>query len=121
LDLVGEDTVEVRRLGDVFEDVTGGGTKKRVFLKIDTQGLDMQVIEGALPVIDQVVGIQTEIPVRQIYEEMPTFTGVVDRLAQLGFETVGFFPVGRDSSLLRVTEFDCVLIRPDRLTTAPPT
>ena len=45
------------------------------------------------------------------FPTMPPLPQTLDRLAELGFEPTGMFPVTRDRDLLRVVEFDCVLRR----------
>jgi hypothetical protein len=46
--------VEVRRLADVFDEVTAHVPDPEVLLKVDTQGYDLEVIEGAAEVLCRV-------------------------------------------------------------------
>lgn len=103
--------VTVRRLADMFDDCIAGIDEPRVFLKMDTQGWDLRVLNGGGPVLDKLVGIQSELPVRQSYEGMVEYTDALNRYAELGFGVTGIFPVTRETDELRVMEFDCVLIR----------
>jgi len=59
----------------------------------------------------RVLALQLEVPVKHVYDGMPPLPQTLDRLAELGFEPTGMFPVTRDRDLLRVVEFDCVLRR----------
>lgn len=104
-------TVEVRRLADVFDEVTAHVPDPRVLLKVDTQGYDLEVVEGAAEVLCRVHALQLELPVKHVYDGVPALATTLDRLDELGFEVTGLFPVTRDRDLLRVIEFDCVLRR----------
>jgi FkbM family methyltransferase len=108
---VGSETVSVRRLDAIFPDCVRGVEQPRVFLKMDTQGWDLEVLEGATGCLDQIVAIQTELAVKPTYQGMPTLPEALVRLNGLGFELTGMFPVARDLDNLRVVEFDCVLRR----------
>jgi FkbM family methyltransferase len=109
-----EEQVEVRRLDDLFAEVVPGD-EPRVFLKLDTQGWDLEVLRGAPRSLDAVVAVQSEISVKPVYDGMPSYLEVIPYLNERGFELSGLFPVGRDERL-RVLELDCVLVRADRVT-----
>ena len=100
------------RLADVFDEVTQGQRITRAFLKVDTQGLDMEVIDGAVPVLDRVVALQTEMAVKHLYQSTPDWTDALQRLTGLGFVIAGMYPAGCAHDKLEVTEFDCVMMRP---------
>lgn len=109
-DVIGAEKVMVHRLDGIFDDCVAGMDDARVFLKMDTQGYDLKVIEGATGCMDRMLAVQTELSVKPIYENMPAYLDVVPLLNRLGFDVTGLFPVNRDASL-RVIEFDCVAIR----------
>lgn len=105
------ETVRIRRLAEVLDEITIGLPSERIFLKMDTQGFDLRVVEGALPILDRIAGIQTEVAAKPIYEGSPSFTEHITFLTRLGYELAGFFPVTRDLDGLRAIEFDCILVR----------
>lgn len=102
--------VPVHRLDDVYHELRCKHAISRPYLKLDTQGYDCEVINGGEKVMEQVVGLQTEVSIRRIYRGMPSFFEVYERLTALGFSVTGMYPVSRDA-LGRVVEFDCVMIR----------
>jgi FkbM family methyltransferase len=104
--------VEVCRLDDVFEEVTRQVASPRVLLKIDTQGSDLRVLEGAAGVLDRVHALQVEVPLKPIYDGMAPLPELLGRLGELGYELTGVFPLARDPDHLRILELDCVLYRP---------
>ena len=104
------ETVVVRRLDSVLAELLAGIREPRVFLKIDTQGYDLEVLEGAGASLDGICALQTEIAVKPIYEGVGPMQQTLARLGELGFEITGLYPVSRDAQL-RVIEFDCVMVR----------
>lgn len=102
--------VAVRRLDKVLPELLDDLTDRRVFLKVDTQGFDLEVLAGARGILDRVIGIQTEVSLIPIYEHMPNMDAALAVLKELGFHVSGLFPVARDKHL-RVIEFDCVMLR----------
>jgi hypothetical protein len=82
---------------------------ERPYLKLDTQGFDMEVLRGGSECLSTVRALQTEASVIGIYKGMPTYMETISYLNERGFHLSGLYPVGRDSSL-RLVEFDCVMI-----------
>ena len=103
--------VEVRTLDDVFDDCTRGIRQPRVYLKMDTQGWDREVIRGAGTRLDRIPALQSELAVHPIYEGMPDYLEFITYLNELGFELSGVFPVTVDRDLLAI-ELDCIMVRP---------
>lgn len=101
--------VEVGTLNGSWGVFLRGLPQRRVFLKLDTQGWDLQVLEGADEVLDRLVGIQLEASLTPIYDDLPSFAQTIDQVRGLGFDLTGIFPVNRDS-LWRLIEVDCVFI-----------
>jgi FkbM family methyltransferase len=101
--------VPVRRLAALWADHVGKGD--RVHVKLDTQGYDEQVLQGAQPALDRVASLQTEVAVKTIYDGAPRYPEALPRLEAMGFELTGLFPVLRDHQL-RIVELDCVMRRP---------
>jgi FkbM family methyltransferase len=104
------DKVTVRRLDGLFDQMLNDGTRN-VFLKMDTQGWDMEVLRGADACISRIGAVQSEIPLKAIYKGMPSFVEVITECNRLGLEVTGMFPVSRDTNNLAVVEFDCVMAR----------
>jgi len=83
----------------------------RVLLKMDTQGFDLNVFQGATDVLPNVCALLIECSVIPLYEKMPDFLETLKVFQQAGFLPSGFFPVSRDKTNMTIIEFDCVLIR----------
>ena len=80
------ETVQVRRLDMVFDGIVRRG--EIVFLKIDTQGSELAVLEGASECIGRIVGIQVEAVMTPIYVGQPSWLEVVNMVSRLSFELV---------------------------------
>jgi FkbM family methyltransferase len=102
--------VTMRRLDRVFDEVLPPIADPRVYLKMDTQGWDLQVLEGATGMLDRVAGLQSEVSVQKIYSGMPGYLDSLAVMERLGFELVELVPVSRKDNLA-VIEFDALMIR----------
>ena len=109
-DIVSSELVKVRTLNSVFPELQAKFGFRRPYLKLDTQGFDLAVIEGADLVLSYLEAVQTELSVIPLYEGMPTWTTVISALKDRGFDVAGLVPVNRDKGL-RVLEFDGIFIR----------
>ena len=102
--------VPMRRLDGIFPDIVSHIPDPRVYLKLDTQGWDLQALEGASGILGSVAGLQSELSVQQIYEGMPTYTESLAAMERMGFELVELVPVSRKTNRA-VIEFDALLTR----------
>lgn len=107
--------VEVRRLDGLLDDVLSGLASPRPYLKLDTQGYDLEAFAGLGSRASEFVGMQSEVALVRIYEGMPRMPQAVETYESAGFEITGMFPVSREKRTGRVLEFDCVMVRPDAL------
>jgi FkbM family methyltransferase len=108
------ETVQVKELETELDRLVGHIEQPRIFLKLDTQGYDMRVIEGAGSALARIAALQSELVVKPIYQGMMSYRDSLARLEELGFELTGLFAVTRDSTdNLRVVEMDAVMCRKD--------
>ena len=103
--------VPVRRLEAVLEEVLAPVTEPRPYLKLDTQGYDLEVFAGLGDRVTDFVGLQSEVALLQLYEDMPRMPEAITEYEAAGFEITGLYPVSRDVRTARVLEFDCVMVR----------
>lgn len=81
---------------------------RRPFLKMDTQGNDMAIVEGAGASLSTFVGMQTELAVRRLYEGAPDFFETLSTLRLKGFEPSAFVP-NNEGHFPDMYEIDCIL------------
>ena len=100
----------VKTLDDVAPELRRAHGVKKIYLKLDTQGFDLEVLKGGQGALETISALQSEMCVKPIYEGMPRFTEVIAYLEARGFQMSGIFPnnAGHFPLLL---EFDCYMIR----------
>ena len=113
LSLGRRERVQVRTLDSVWDELIGAQAR-RVFLKTDTQGWDLQVYRGARRHLRRVVGTQCELAVQRLYRRMAGYHRTLAFLERRGFAPTGLYPVWRDAEL-RLGELDCVMVRPEAM------
>ncbi len=104
-----EEQVAIRRLDEFLNETVPDLQHRRIFLKIDTQGFDVEVIKGLGECSRYILVLQSEVSIVPIYEGMPHWTESIALYERAGFAVAGMFPVTSDG--LRVIEFDCLMIR----------
>lgn len=107
--VLGKEVVEVRTLDAVIPELKTRFGFQRPYLKLDTQGFDLQVLQGGPESFPSVVAYQTEASVRPIYEAMPDYRDAIRFGNDCGFDLSGMFPVSLDDAM-RLIEFDCVFV-----------
>jgi FkbM family methyltransferase len=103
--------VRVVRLDDVYDKIIEGRRAHSVFLKMDTQGSDLDVFEGARGCLGDITGLQSEVPFIPLYAGMPRALEFLSAFEREGFQLSGFYPVNRDGTLALI-EADCVFVKP---------
>jgi len=106
---IGRETIQVRRLDAVFEDYAS--QSDRVFLKIDTQGFEKCVLEGATASLGRILGVQVEMSIIPLYGGETVFGDMVPFLRVNGFELMELVPVARDHQTGRLLQVDGIFFR----------
>jgi FkbM family methyltransferase len=76
--------VQIKTLDSIFEDIYQ--PDDRVLLKIDTQGFEKKVIDGAQQSLPQIKGIQLEMSIIPLYMDEMLFTEMISYLKERGFD-----------------------------------
>jgi FkbM family methyltransferase len=108
-----EESVQVRRLDGVFENIRTATGAHNFYLKMDTQGHDKAVFEGAQGTLTFVRAIQSELSMIPVYESTPQAAEMLKYFQGNGFQVSGMYPINRDQRTLAVIEYDCVFVRGD--------
>jgi hypothetical protein len=104
--------VPMRRLDELLDRLLPAGLDRpRIFLKMDTQGYDLEAFAGLGERHRDVVGLQSELALLCSYDDMPRLPQALAVYEAAGFEVTGMFPVNRDGSSLRIIEYDCMMVR----------
>src|SRR5262249_38380754 len=84
-------------LDELFSHLVSGIRDPRVFLKMDTQGYDLEVFKGARSSIRNILGLQSELSVRPLYHGMPHYLEALSVYEDAGFELFDLTVVTRTS------------------------
>lgn len=99
-----------RRIDTLLPELVAAHGFARPFLKMDTQGHDLSVCEGAGDAIAQMTGLQTELGVRPIYAGGTGYRAMIDWLEARGFVPSAFFANNKGHFPLLV-EMDGLFVR----------
>lgn len=86
-----------------------------VLLKIDTQGFEKNVLEGANTSLDNILGIQLELSFVEHYRNETLFKDMVDFLSHKGFTLVCLEPLTHNLENGKFLQADGTFFRLDRL------
>jgi FkbM family methyltransferase len=111
LDTSADEAVQVRRLDGMFEELCKLTGAKNFYLKIDTQGHDKAVLEGAQETLRSVRAMQSELSMIPVYEATPRAPEMLEYFNAHGFQVSGMYAINRDQNSLAVVEYDCVLVK----------
>jgi FkbM family methyltransferase len=106
---VGVQKVRVCRLDDVSAEYIGAATHP--FLKMDTQGYEKQVLEGATMTIPKLVGIQIELSFIPLYEGSMLADEAIGHLYAQGFAIEGIEPGFRNPWTGQLLQADGLFVR----------
>ena len=102
--------VRTERLDEILDDLVEPDGRP-IFLKIDTQGCEAEVIRGAERVLDCIVAIQLEMSLVPLYEGEPNYLELMNELDRLGYD-LHFVTSGYFSRVLgRQLQFDGLFVR----------
>ncbi|AFY76775.1 methyltransferase, FkbM family [Pleurocapsa sp. PCC 7327] len=108
--IAGREEVEIKRLDNVYNEIVKDlGIECRLFIKLDTQGYDLEVLKGGKETIQKAIGLQSEISFIQLYQGMPGYLDSLHFFESLGFQVTGLFCVSRYAKSLAAVEFDCIM------------
>ena len=108
----GSETVKLSRLDTLAKDYITSETKS-IFLKIDVQGLEKQVIEGATAILPPIKGIKLELSLVPLYEGQVLFKEMIDIVEKLGYELYGIEPGFTAEKTGRMLQMDGIFFKPD--------
>lgn len=110
LNHVTPESVKVFKLDDVYDDIIGKLGCTHYMLKLDTQGYDKFVFDGARDCLKHVSVLQSELSLISVYDGMLDAYDILKQFHNNGFYISGMYPINRDESLA-VIEYDCVLVK----------
>lgn len=81
------------------------------FLKVDTQGYESEVLNGATRTLARAVGLQLEMSLVPLYQGQALMPGLIERVNSLGFDLWGISPTFAHGDTGRMLQVDATFFR----------
>jgi FkbM family methyltransferase len=107
---VGTEIVPLHRIDTLIEHKP----VDRLLLKIDVQGYEVSVLEGATALLPSCRAVKLEMSLVPLYDGQPDALELWQKLAGLGFQPWSFEPGYRDPATQRMLQMDGIFVRTDR-------
>ena len=101
---IGKETIKVKKLDSVFEEICPD--QEHVLLKIDTQGFEKKVIDGAEASLETIDTVQLEMSLTPLYKGETLFVDMLNLLKDKGYSLVHLEHVFSDIKTGRLLQVD---------------
>jgi FkbM family methyltransferase len=101
---IGDEDVSIARLDTLRNELVR--PNDCIYLKVDVQGLELDVLRGAAETLQQVAVLDIELSLVPLYDGAPLFPEVVGHLGESGFGVLALEPVFVDPADQRVLQLD---------------
>jgi FkbM family methyltransferase len=106
---VGTESVAVASLDSIWGDLVGDDA--RVYLKLDVQGFELEVLRGADAHLGSVDCVQAELSFVPLYRDAPTFMEMIEFLGSRGFRLAGLEEGHDDVRTGEMLQADGIFVR----------
>ena len=106
---VDKETIKVKKLDSVFHEYKNN--YKNIFLKIDAQGYEENVLRGASKSLSEIKGLQLELSLVPLYGEQKLFLEMVEMIRSYGFEIFSIQQGFTNKQTGRVLQCDVIFFR----------
>jgi len=106
---IGSEKIKVLKLSEIAVDYVNQA--QAPLLKIDTQGYEYQVLQGAEEIIDQIRGIYLELSLIPLYEGEIVFEVMLKLIQEMGFFLYNLYPGFVDYRTGRLLQVNGVFFR----------
>lgn len=105
-----KETIQLKKIDSIFEEELNL-RNKNVFLKIDTQGFEMEVLKGADNVLKNIIGLQLELSITEMYKGEALFDEIIAYLKQRAFVLHQLEPGLVNTNTGRLLQFDGIFYK----------
>ena len=106
---IGSEAVPVARLDDAASDYLDAS--KALLIKIDTQGFEWQVLDGAPRLLERAVALQLELSLIPLYDGQRLWRDFVERLDAAGFHLYSAYPAFTNDLTGQTLQWDATFVR----------
>lgn len=107
---VGHQEAEIKKLDSIFHEFTGSKGKK-IFLKLDVQGYENQVLYGAEKSLSQISGIELEMSLIELYKGERLMSEMIKYLDTRGFDLMTLEPEFTDPVSNKLLQVNGIFFR----------
>jgi FkbM family methyltransferase len=105
----GDEEIEIKTLDSIFG--TLGTSGENVFLKVDTQGYEKKVLDGAINSLSGISGIQLELSATRLYEGEDSYYSLCRFVEEKNFQLVRIMPGFTHNNTHEMLQFDAIFFR----------
>lgn len=106
---IGKEEVTIRRIDSIIDDYCCTGEK--LYLKIDAQGYEKYIIEGAGASLDRLIGIEIEVALVPLYEGEILLAEMISVMSDKGYTLISLEPVFYNEETGQLLQVDCTFSR----------
>ncbi len=106
---ISSQNVEIKKLESIWDKLNI--SENKILIKIDTQGYEYNVIEGCSSVLKNVIGLQIEMSLVQLYEGEMLFEDLYKVVKDLGFELYLIEPGYKDPKSGKLLQIEAIFFR----------
>lgn len=104
-----KEIISMERLDNIFPEIASN--YKNIYLKIDTQGYEYQVISGGHNILSKIKTIQVEMSLKPLYEKQVLFDELYLHLTQCGYSLINIEPGFSDPRTGELLQIDGIFTR----------
>ena len=106
---VRREEISIKRVDSIIDNYLAAG--ESMFVKIDAQGFERQIVEGSEGSIDRICGMQLEMSLAPLYEGETLFGDMIDLLSKKNYALVSMEPVYRDGATHELLQVDGIFLK----------
>jgi FkbM family methyltransferase len=106
---ISKEKIVVIKLDSIYDDYCLNN--ENVYLKIDTQGFEKQILDGALNSLKNIKGVQLELSIIPLYDVTVTYIEMITFLNELGFELYSIESGFSDMKTGQLLQIDAIFFR----------
>ena len=106
---ISEEKVEIKVLDTLFDSICK--PEEIVFLKLDTQGYEKNILNGATESLKKIKGVQIELALKPSYNDAPGFKEIFKILEDAGFTLYSVEEGFEDENTGQLLEIDAIFFR----------
>lgn len=110
---IDKQNISIKRLDDVYPEYVGAN--ENVWLKLDVQGFEMNVLRGGMQSLAKVKVVEVELSLVPLYKDGPLICDMISFLNQQGFTLVWLEPNFCDAQFGYAMQMDGVFVKQNTL------